>query len=80
LKLKEASHYNSGTNFKKLLEEHPSMTRISKQAEKRMKSPHKRRYASKKTGSKKDNLSLGFKEHANVAPKSLEQVFIPKIA
>lgn len=56
------------------------MTRMSKQSERRMKSPHKRRYASKKTGPKKDNLTNGFKEHSNVAPKEAGSVFIPKIA
>ena len=56
------------------------MTRIAKQAERRAKCPHKRRYASLKTGTKKDNLSVGFKEHANVAPQSAKNVFIPKIA
>ena len=56
------------------------MTRMSKQSERRMKCPHKRKYASKKTGSKKDNLQSGFKEHANAAPKEAGQVFIPKIA
>ncbi len=56
------------------------MTRMSKQSERRMKSPHKRRYASPKTGSKKDNLPKGFKEHKNTAPQDAGSVFIPKIA
>lgn len=55
------------------------MTRMSKQGERRMKSPHKHRYPSKKTGSKKDNLEAGFKPHENAA-KQVAQVFIPKIA
>ena len=61
-------------------EEHSPMTRMSKQSERRMKCPHKRKYGFKKTGSKKDNLLNGFKEHANAAPKTAGQVFIPKIA
>jgi hypothetical protein len=56
------------------------MTRIAKQAERRARCPHKRRYASPKTGTKKDNLPSGFREHANVAPQSAMNVFIPKIA
>jgi hypothetical protein len=78
LKLKEFNEYNNG-NFNEF-EEHSPMTRMSKQSERRMKSPHKRRYASKKTGPKKDNLTNGFKEHSNVAPKEAGSVFIPKIA
>lgn len=56
------------------------MTRMSKQSERRMKNPHKRRYGSKKTGPKKDNLESGYKGHANAAPKEAGQVFIPKIS
>ena len=56
------------------------MTRMSKQSERRMKCPHKRKYGFKKTGTKKDNLANGFKEHANAAPKTAGNVFIPKIA
>jgi hypothetical protein len=55
------------------------MTRISKQSERRMKCPHKRKFHSNKTGSKKDNLANGYKEHVNAAPKEAEAVFVPKI-
>ncbi len=54
------------------------MTRIGKKAERRAISPRKHKNPSVKTGSKKDNLSKGFKEHAN-AHSSEANVFIPKI-
>ena len=77
MKLKEINEYNNG-NFNEF-EEHSPMTRMSKQSERRMRSPHKRKYASKKTGTKKDNLPNGFKEHVNTATKAAG-IFIPKIA
>lgn len=56
------------------------MTRTSKQEERRNRSPRKHRAPSEKTGPKKDNLKLGFKEHANVASGAEAKVmFIPKI-
>lgn len=56
------------------------MTRISKQAERRNRSPRKHRPPSPKTGPKKDNLPGGFKEHANALDGSLAKAaFIPKI-
>lgn len=56
------------------------MVRISKQNERRNRSPRKRQAPSAKTGPKKDNLPLGFKEHVNaVADDFAAQAFIPKI-
>jgi len=56
------------------------MVRISKQQERRQRSPKKRRAASPKTGSMKDNLSLGYKSHANALEGVVaESFFIPKI-
>ena len=56
------------------------MTRISKQQERRMRSPRKRRSASPKTGSKKDALPHGFKEHSNAANGDLaQQIFVAKV-
>ena len=56
------------------------MVRISKQAEKRNRFPRKHRNPSEKTGSLKDNLPSGFKEHANAVSGELAaSVFIPKI-
>jgi len=54
------------------------MTRTSKKAERRAISPRKPKMRGKKTGSKKDNLSKGYKEKLN-AVSSCENVFIPKI-
>ncbi|MDR3624893.1 MAG: hypothetical protein P4L16_07135 [Chlamydiales bacterium] len=56
------------------------MVRISKQQERRSKSPRRPNLSSTKTGSLKDNLPLGYKAHANAS--SVEgplAVFIPKI-
>lgn len=54
------------------------MTRISKQAERRMKSHHKRhRSTAKKTGPKKDNLEKGYRLHENAIETGT--AFIPKI-
>lgn len=41
------------------------MIRISKQEEKRSKSPRRSRFPSPKTGPLQDKLPLGYKEHAN---------------
>jgi hypothetical protein len=53
------------------------MTRIGKQEERRHKYPKKHKKPSKKTGSLKDNLKLGYKEHANATDS--KESFIPKI-
>lgn len=56
------------------------MVRISKQSERRKRSPRKNKAPSVKTGPLKDNLPLGFKEHANALEGSVaEMAFIPKI-
>lgn len=56
------------------------MVRISKQSERRSRSPHKHRPSSKKTGSLKDNLPNGFKEHTNSLEGEIAAMaFIPKI-
>lgn len=57
------------------------MVRISKQAERRNKSPRKRHpNLAEKTGPKKDNLSKGYKEHSNTIDGELAgQFYIPKI-
>jgi hypothetical protein len=57
------------------------MVRMSKQGERRHQSPRKRRpNLAKKTGPKKDNLSLGFKEKANAVEGDLSaKLFISKI-
>lgn len=56
------------------------MVRISKQSERRNKFPRKHRKPSVKTGPLKENLPLGFKEHANAVQGDLAKlVFIPKI-
>ncbi len=57
------------------------MVRISKQEERRNQSPRKRHpNLAEKTGPKKDNLSKGFKEHANTIEGDLANKFyIPKI-
>ncbi len=52
------------------------MVRISKK-DRLKKCPRKPKVSINKTGSKKDNLPKGFKEHANAI--STENVFIPKI-
>ncbi len=56
------------------------MVRISKQNERRSVSPRKNRKPSAKTGPRKDNLPMGFKEHANALEGELATMaFIPKI-
>ena len=54
------------------------MTRMSKQSKRRNLCPKKRQFNfSVKTGPKKDNLDLGFKEKANVL--NIQNKFIPKV-
>lgn len=56
------------------------MVRMSKQSERRAVSPRRPRSPSKKTGSQKMNLPLGFKEHQNALEGENAQIgFIPKI-
>ncbi|MEZ5314804.1 MAG: hypothetical protein R3E91_01130 [Chlamydiales bacterium] len=53
------------------------MTRVGKKAERRGRSPYKTKHPFPKTGSKKDHLSKGFKEHENAV--LMEGVFIAKV-
>jgi hypothetical protein len=54
------------------------MTRTSKQEQRRHQKPKKRHYnLAKATGSKKDNLPKGYKEHVNAI--EAENCFIAKI-
>lgn len=56
------------------------MVRPSKQQEKRARYPRKHRPPQEKTGSLKDKLPLGFKEHANALEGDVAATaFIPKI-
>lgn len=56
------------------------MVRISKQEERRQRSPKKRKAPAIKTGAKQDRLSLGYKPHENaLTSTSAESFFIPKI-
>lgn len=56
------------------------MVRISKQSERRQRSPRKHKAPSVKTGPLKDNLPLGFKAHANALDGSVATTaFIPNI-
>lgn len=56
------------------------MVRIAKQAERRARSPRKHRAPSKKTGSLRDNLAKGYKEHGNALDGDLAgMAFIPKV-
>jgi len=56
------------------------MVRISKQAERRAKCPHRPRPPSAKTGAKKDNLAEGFKPHLNAVEDAAisQKIFIAK--
>lgn len=54
------------------------MVRQSKQGKRRAISPHKTKYPSLKTDSKKDKLPKGYKEHTNVSPIP-DKIFIPKM-
>ena len=56
------------------------MVRIAKQAERRQRSPRKHRAPSPKTGSLRDNLPKGFKEHPNAMQGDLAGLaFVPKV-
>lgn len=56
------------------------MVRISKQTERRNRSPRKNRAPSPKTGTLKDNLPKGYKEHENALSGDVgSTAFIPKI-
>jgi len=56
------------------------MVRISKQSEKRSRSPRKHRKPSEKTGPLKQNLPAGYKVHANSLEGDVaKKAFIPKI-
>ena len=56
------------------------MVRISKQEERRSRSPKRRRAPSPKTGPRKENLSLGYKPHINaLVDQPAGLCFIPKI-
>lgn len=56
------------------------MVRISKQSEKRQRSPRRNRPPSKKTGAFRDKLPKGFKEHANALEgEAAKLAYIPKI-
>lgn len=54
------------------------MTRMSKQGERRNRSPRKHKKPSAKTGPLKDNLPKGFKEHDNAAVAG-QNVYIGKV-
>ncbi len=56
------------------------MVRISKQAERRAKCPHRPRPPAQKSGPKKDALPHGFKPHANAIEDATlsQKLFIPK--
>ncbi len=57
------------------------MVRISKQEERRAVCPRRRKAPSPKTGSLKDKLPLGYKQHANaVSGNASASIFIPKIS
>ncbi|MCP5491791.1 MAG: hypothetical protein H7A40_01950 [Chlamydiales bacterium] len=53
------------------------MTRQSKQGERRARCPKKNKFPAPKTGTKKDNLPKGFKEHFSAL--SSQTAYIPKI-
>jgi len=53
------------------------MTRISKKAERKARSPRRPRIAGQKTGPKKDNLKNGYKEKLNAV--SIDGVYISKL-
>lgn len=56
------------------------MVRISKQAERRSRSPRRCKAPSPKTGSLKDNLPQGFKTRENAISGDYAKVaFVPKI-
>jgi hypothetical protein len=54
------------------------MTRMSKQGERRSKSPHKPRPPAEKTGPRKDSLTEGYKPHMNALESDIAtKAFIP---
>ncbi len=55
------------------------MTRLSKQERRRKQSPRKHKTPSAKTGSKKDNLPQGYKEHFNALGEKQEKIYISRI-
>lgn len=56
------------------------MTRISKQEERRHRSPRKSKVLGKKTGSRQDHLPAGYKLHENaLVDANGTYAFIPKI-
>ncbi len=56
------------------------MVRISKQNERRQRSPRRHQRASQKTGPQKDALPKGYKEHENaVAANLAPTIFVPKV-
>lgn len=56
------------------------MVRISKQSERRNRSPRRTRNPSPKTGPLKENLPLGFKPQTNALQgETAEMAYIPKI-
>ncbi len=56
------------------------MVRISKQNEKRNRSPRRCRPPSEKTGARKEHLVKGYKEHPNALEGELASyAYIPKI-
>ena len=56
------------------------MTRMSKQGERRAVSPRRPRPPALKTGSKRDNLQFGFKEHENaISEGAAAGRFFPKV-
>lgn len=56
------------------------MVRISKQSEKRQRSPRRHKAPSPKTGPRKENLPHGYKQHANAVQGEMAgKAFIPKI-
>jgi len=56
------------------------MVRLSKQTRDRQVSPRRCKAPAKKTGPQKDNLKLGYKEHANALTGEMAAVcYIPKM-
>ncbi len=56
------------------------MVRISKQSERRARSPRRNRAPAVKTGPRKDNLAIGYKPIENAIEGDLaSRAFIPKI-
>ena len=56
------------------------MVRISKQNQRRAKSPRKPKIGAEKTGAKKDNLPKGYREHPNALEgEKAKSIFIGKV-